>query len=123
MIKRGFTRTTQEYRSKAKTMRLNYKYVLSNMKWSGAGYATCPYFGRLHSILRGDASVTLQRVADSLLIIREQPLPVPAQQTAIEEIQDVMTLHLTPVVEETDRSSGQGEAASIPKGYPAITEF
>lgn len=65
---RGFNRPAQECYSKGKTIRLNYKHILSNMKWSGAGHLTCPYFESLHSILGGDASVTLRRVGQSLEI-------------------------------------------------------
>lgn len=112
-MERRFTRSAQESHSK-KNNAFELQARLSNMKRSGEGYVTCPYFERLHSILRGDASVTSRRVADSLQIIDELPLLVAVQATAVEGTQDTATLHFTPVVEEIKRSSVQGVVAFFP---------
>ncbi|XP_054839890.1 myb/SANT-like DNA-binding domain-containing protein 7 [Eublepharis macularius] len=68
MALRGHKRSALECRSKTKTMRLEYKKVITHNGRSGNAPITCPYFRELDSILRGDASVRPKRLSRSMVL-------------------------------------------------------
>lgn len=75
MAEHRFTRTAQECRTKTKAMRLHYKRCFTHNQRSGNNPQFCPFYNELHQILKGDASVALFRVADSILIRWKTPPP------------------------------------------------
>ncbi|XP_061476563.1 uncharacterized protein LOC133381450 isoform X2 [Rhineura floridana] len=60
---RGHNRTGVECRNKTKALRSEYRKVIAHNRKSGNSKVTCPFYEELHSILRGDASITPKRIA------------------------------------------------------------
>ncbi|XP_042308934.1 zinc finger and SCAN domain-containing protein 29-like isoform X2 [Sceloporus undulatus] len=71
MAVRGYSRTSEECRTKTKNLRAEYRRVVNYNKRSGKPPLTCPYFKELDNILHGDASVVPNRLSRSFDFGRE----------------------------------------------------
>ena len=80
MGRRGHVRTAVECRNKTKTMRKEYRWVVTHNTRSGSGASTCPYYKELDGILHSDTTIRPKRVAGSLKITRK-PMKKTPQKT------------------------------------------